>query len=63
MKSNNNSNTPLEKENETKKERVCPRCHGKKVDPHHFQDDCQRCGGTGKVYGPESNFVPYPFVD
>ena len=43
--------------------RVCPRCHGRKVDPHHYQDDCQRCGGTGEVYGSESDFVPYPFVD
>ncbi len=48
---------------DTQEPRVCPRCLGRKFDPHHFQDDCQRCGGTGKVHGPESNFVPYPFVD
>lgn len=50
---------------DTKKDepRVCPRCNGSKVDPHHYQDDCQRCGGLGTVYGPEKNFVPYPFVD
>jgi|GEM_PF-4013406 len=60
----NDINIPSEKlQNVAEKERVCPRCHGRKVDPHHYQDDCQRCGGTGKVYGPESNFVPYPFAD
>lgn len=49
-------------ENE-EQERVCPRCKGSKVDPHHFQDDCQRCGGVGKVYGDESKWTPYPFLD
>ena len=48
----------------TKQEpRVCPRCKGRKVDPHHFQDDCQRCGGIGKVYGDESKWTPPQFVD
>lgn len=48
---------------EKKEPRVCPRCKGSKVDPYHYQDDCQRCGGIGEVYGPESNFTPSQFVD
>lgn len=51
---------PSEKKDEP---RVCPRCHGEKFDPYHHQDYCHRCGGTGKVYGPESNFQPSSFVD
>lgn len=50
-------------EDETKKERVCPRCHGRKVDPHHIHDDCQRCGGIGTVHGDESKWSPPQFVD
>ncbi len=46
-----------------KEPRICPRCNGRKVDLHHFQDSCQRCGGTGKVDGSESNFTPSQFVD
>jgi hypothetical protein len=43
--------------------RICPRCNGEKFDPYHYQDDCQRCGGVGEVYSPESNFKPPGFVD
>lgn len=42
--------------------RTCPRCKGFKTDPF-YQSDCYRCGGVGKVYGPESNFTPSQFVD
>ena len=49
--------------NKKEEPRTCPRCKGKKVDPHHYQDDFQRCGGIGKVYGPESNFIPSQFAD
>lgn len=48
---------------EKQESRVCPRCSGSKVDPYHYQDDCQRCGGTGEVTGPERNFTPSSFVD
>jgi len=43
--------------------RECPRCRGRKVDPYYYQDDCHRCGGVGKVSGPESSFSPGYFVD
>lgn len=50
-------------EKEIKEPRVCPRCKGTKVDPHHFQDDCQRCGGIGTVYGNERKWSPPQFID
>ena len=53
----------LTTEKEIQEPKVCPRCNGSKVDPHHYQDDCQRCGGLGTVSGTEKKFVPYPFVD
>ncbi len=49
--------------NEKEEPRVCPRCKGTKVDPHHFQDDCQRCGGIGTVYGDERKWSPPQFID
>lgn len=49
--------------NKKEESRVCPRCKGSKVDPHHFSDDCQRCGGIGEVYGDESKWTPPQFVD
>lgn len=48
---------------ETKEPRVCPRCKGSTFDPYYYQNYCCRCGGIGKVYGPESNFQPSSFVD
>ncbi len=49
--------------NKKEEPRKCPRCHGRKVDPYRYQDDCHRCGGVGEVYGPESNFIPSQFAD
>ncbi|MCX6755435.1 MAG: hypothetical protein NT068_02765 [Candidatus Nomurabacteria bacterium] len=49
--------------NKKESPRTCPRCKGRKVDPYHFQDDCQRCGGIGEVCGDESKWSPPQFVD
>ncbi len=52
----------LPKKIETKEPRKCPRCKGTTFDPFYL-DHCYRCGGIGTVYGPESDFVPYPYAD
>lgn len=45
-----------------KEERRCPRCKGSTYDPYYLSH-CHRCGGTGRVFGPESAYKPYPFAD
>jgi len=42
--------------------KTCTRCHGGGFDPY-YMGDCCRCGGTGKINYPDSQFVPYPFAD
>ena len=59
---NSSQKNTVSKKAESDYPKTCTRCHGRGFDPY-YMGDCCRCGGTGKINYPDSQFVPYPFVD